>query len=514
MPPERTDAAPMSDPLRWGALLILGLTAVRLVALFLSPLELYPDEAQYWLWSRDLAFGYFSKPPMIAWLIALTTAIAGDSEAGVRLFAPLLHAGTAFVLMAVALRLSDRITAFWAALIYSLMPGVQLSAGLASTDAALLFFLSLALLAYVELDRRQGREALVAAAGLGAALGLAFLSKYAAIYFLIGAALHAVLSHGGRARWSWARGSVAAGALAVFIAPNLLWNAANDFATVSHTAANANLGADLFHPAQAAEFVASQLGVFGPVPFVLLIWAMVRAFRRRSEPEIMLAALTIPPLLIVTVEAFLSRANANWAAAAYVPGSVLAALMLVSLARARRWWQGGVALPQGALAAVFLVAAISPAAADALGLSNSFKRARGWEAASRLIMDEARDQGVATIATDDRFLFNSLAFYERERLALPGAPVLRMWVRTGRAATEAERAAPLDAGAPGPVLLASLEGKYAPEMQRDFASTVAPSTARVRLDRKRVRRVEMMIAQGFRPGPRDAEGKPIPQAAP
>ncbi|MFZ5728103.1 MAG: 4-amino-4-deoxy-L-arabinose transferase, partial [Pseudomonadota bacterium] len=55
------------DPARaaWRAALAitLALTVVRLVALFVTPLELYPDEAQYWLWSRTLDFGYFSKPP-------------------------------------------------------------------------------------------------------------------------------------------------------------------------------------------------------------------------------------------------------------------------------------------------------------------------------------------------------------------------------------------------------------------------------------------------------------------
>ncbi len=34
---------------------------------------LMPDEAQYWTWSRDLDFGYYSKPPGIAWQIALST---------------------------------------------------------------------------------------------------------------------------------------------------------------------------------------------------------------------------------------------------------------------------------------------------------------------------------------------------------------------------------------------------------------------------------------------------------
>ena len=59
--------------------LVAALTILRLAVLFITPLELYPDEAQYWLWSRTLDFGYFSKPPMIAWLIAATTRLGGGS---------------------------------------------------------------------------------------------------------------------------------------------------------------------------------------------------------------------------------------------------------------------------------------------------------------------------------------------------------------------------------------------------------------------------------------------------
>ena len=77
------------------AALVLGLaaalTALRLAALFLSPLQLYPDEAQYWLWSRELHWGYVSKPPMIAWLIWGSTRLGGDGEAWVRLAAPFAH---------------------------------------------------------------------------------------------------------------------------------------------------------------------------------------------------------------------------------------------------------------------------------------------------------------------------------------------------------------------------------------------------------------------------------------
>src|SRR5687767_10787623 len=86
-----------ADDIRAAILLTAGLALARLVALFSTPLELYPDEAQYWLWSRTLDFGYYSKPPVIAWAIWATTALGGDTEPWVRLSANLFQAGATFV---------------------------------------------------------------------------------------------------------------------------------------------------------------------------------------------------------------------------------------------------------------------------------------------------------------------------------------------------------------------------------------------------------------------------------
>jgi hypothetical protein len=58
--------------------------------LHFSDVDLFFDESQYWSWSRELAFGYFSKPPLLAWLIAAAERVCGDSEACIRAPAPLL----------------------------------------------------------------------------------------------------------------------------------------------------------------------------------------------------------------------------------------------------------------------------------------------------------------------------------------------------------------------------------------------------------------------------------------
>ena len=57
--------------------LLTFITFLKIYALYISPLELSVDEAQYWDWSNNLEFGYFSKPPLIAWLISITTSIFG-----------------------------------------------------------------------------------------------------------------------------------------------------------------------------------------------------------------------------------------------------------------------------------------------------------------------------------------------------------------------------------------------------------------------------------------------------
>jgi 4-amino-4-deoxy-L-arabinose transferase-like glycosyltransferase len=511
--------APFHDarrPLRIAVTLVLVLTVLRLAALFASPLELNPEEAQYWLWSRTLDFGYFSKPPMIAWAIWATTAIGGDAEPWVRLSAPLFHGVAGFTLYAVGRRLFDDWSGVAAAAVYMLMPGVALSSFIMATDAPLLCFLSLALLAYVSMQ--PGDHKLVPAAGLGAALGLAMLSKYAALYGLIGIALHLALSKDARRAWDLKTAALAFGAFALVLAPNLIWNANHGFATVGHTAANANLGGKLFNPGEMVSFLGGQFGVFGPVPFGVLVGGgAVLAWRRKLLPQdLLLLCFVVPPLAVVTIGALLSRANDNWAASAYVAGAVLVAALLVRW-RARWWLVGGLGL-QAALAGFTLLAVSRPEIVDALGRSNDIKRVRGWEQMARQVSQRAQleslNGGLTAIAVDDRFLFNALSYYGRDYIGTPDAPPLKIWLRKSHAGNQAEATAPLTPALGGRVLVVSLEGLQSDQIVADFDRTRTTGILRQILsikcaaryqddDRKFqhrcLRRETLILGEGFRP---------------
>ncbi len=498
-----------------GLAVVAGLTAIRVAALFATPLQLYPDEAQYWVWSRTPAFGYFSKPPVIAWLIWLTTRL-GDGEPLVRLSAPLVHAVAALALQRAGRRLYDARTGLIAAMVYMLMPGVQLSSGVVATDAPLLMFLSLAVWAYAALltTALTGRRGW-AAVGLGLSFGGAFMAKYAALYVVTGAVAYAVATRRSGVGPTRREAMLAALLFALVVAPNLAWNAAHGFATVVHTVDDAHLlqgsSGIAGHLAQAAGFAVAQLGVFGPGA-ALALGAAAWAARSRAGDAAgrMLLALTAPALLVVLIEALAARANANWAAAAYAPGAVLAASRLARV-RARPLLWATVA-GQGAAAALFVAAAVQPALADALGLGGSFKRARGWREEAAAVAQAVRTAGpLSAVVVDSRFHFNALSYYDRALFAAPGAPPLRMWLRRPRPRSQPEATAALTPATGRRVLAINAESDYAVELRGDFRAAGPANTVSLPDGGRGARTVGLFVAEDFRPRPRDpVTGLPLP----
>src|SRR6516165_9697032 len=163
---------------------VLAITGLRLLWLVFQPADLYPDEAQYWFWAQHPALGYYSKPPLVAWLIALTTRLFGESEFAIRISAPLLHAGTAIFVYAIGARLYGSRVGLWSALAYASLPGASISAFIISTDAPLLLFWAAAFYAFIR-AREDGRWGWWLA--VGAACGLGLLAKYAMAYWIFSA---------------------------------------------------------------------------------------------------------------------------------------------------------------------------------------------------------------------------------------------------------------------------------------------------------------------------------------
>lgn len=204
------------------------LYALLLRLWFIGPLDLWPEEAYYWNYAQHLDFGYLDHPPMVAWLIGLSTHVLGNTEFGVRLPAILTGAATALISYQFARNLYGKTEALIALALVSVLPYFFFTGMLMTPDAPLmacwaasLYFLERALFG-------DSRKAWFAA---GAAIGLGFLSKYTIV--LVGAATLVFFAVDRPSRkWLTRPEPYAAAVIAVLLSlPVAIWNAQHDWAS-------------------------------------------------------------------------------------------------------------------------------------------------------------------------------------------------------------------------------------------------------------------------------------------
>ncbi len=422
------------------ALIVILVTVLRLLALAFARTDVFVDEAQYWLWGQNLDFGYYSKPPLIAWVIRGVTDLAGsDSGFWIRAPAPVFHGVTALILGRWALELFDARTAFWTVIGYVTLPIVAVGSLMISTDTIMAPFLAGALLFYWRLaGRGRSRDALLS----GGLLGLAFLAKYAAIYFFLGAGIAALLVPGSRPSLRQLMTLLAA--FALVIAPNLWWNFGNDLTTARHTMDNVSWvngdgAGPALRPLALLEFLATQFAVAGPVLFAALLLSV-----RSADPRLRgLVLFALPVIALVSVQALLSRAYGNWAFAAYLPGTLAATGWL--LGRSPGWLRASVAI--NALVAVALPLLVIFGTGLIYDGRPILSRYLGRVELSHQILDIADEVRPAAIVASDREVLADL-FLTGQTSPIP----IRAVPPSGRALNYYEQTYPLDLATKGRIL--------------------------------------------------------------
>lgn len=450
--PAASGRDPLPQSFWWLAAILAGLTLTRIVGLKFSAVEFFFDESQYWVWSKTPAFGYFSKPPLLAWIIHEADRVCGDSEACLRAPAPLFHFATSIVTYFIARMLYDTRVAFWSALCIALAPGTVFSSRIISTDVPLLFCWAVALLAFLKLAEQRGdgserRWSIV----LGLSLGFGMLAKYAMGYFVLGIALACWFDPPTRAllrqRAFW--GAMALALLA--LAPNIVWNMFNGFVTIRHTGDNIEGAGIQFSAVNGVEFILSQFAVFGPFIFAAFLVALLAWLHDPwQRADRVMVAFALPPLVLVAITGFITKANANWAAPSIVPLTIVAMALLVRREQ-WRWIYATVAL--GLFIQVVLPLADANAARVSLPFLKNpdvYWRTYGWDALAKEVERSARENGARSIAADRRDVVANLVYYTRNS----GLPV-KSWPFTGQPVHHFDIERPVNAATPEPLLYVS-----------------------------------------------------------
>ena len=286
--------------------------------------ELIFDEAYYWYYAQNLAWGYFDHPPMVAFLIKLSSFLF-DGELGVRFMSCVLGIGTFVFLW---LLIDDPRKKQFIPHFYVFMLSITLLHAygfLILPDTPLLFFTAMFLWMY---KKFLSAPSYLNAAGLGVLMGALMFSKYHAflvIFFVI-------LSN-----WKLVKNKYAWIAVLVSLlcySPHFLWLYENDFVSIKY---------HLFErPNRPYEFMDFTLGYF--INIVALFgltfpWVYKSLFKTKATNLFTKALLYLSYgfLIFFFVSSFQRRVQTQWLIVICIPMSVLVFQYMLNNATTMKW---------------------------------------------------------------------------------------------------------------------------------------------------------------------------------
>lgn len=516
VPAPETPSAVRLDRLVFASLILV--TVFRLAYLWWVPLGLVGDEAYYWDWSRQLDWGYFSKPPMVAWLIAAATAVSGHQPEAIRTLAVVFTSASLFFGYRLARDLFDPRTGAWFVAALALAPAAIAQNLIFTIDAPLLFCWSAGLWCFSRWlgagETSSGRRWGIA---LAVCLGAGLLTKQMMAVFPLLAALHLATSpehrHRLRQPGFWIIITFGAGALV----PLLVWNARHGWIMFHHTAHHFEGAPFSWVDAlgRTFAFVAGEVALTGFVIGIIAVFAAAAAVRRmlrgeRDEAERLLFWFSVPALLVMTGMALRQRVNLNWPLV-YLPPLILLAVH-GSLPGARgqcrlrvgRWLKAGV----GVSATLTVIACAYPLTVRSLGLEGTkvdlTARLRGWESlagevdSTLRLLRERSAQPVFVLTAGHRYVTSQLAFH------LAGQPRVMRWPSVpSQIESQYEVWGGLEDRAGENALIVHQVDERHPslptELRAAFAAVEPLQTVRIPLGSGRERRYELHLGRHFSP---------------
>lgn len=370
--------------------------------------DLVGDEGYYALWSFYPGPGYLDHPPAIAWMIALGRMVFGESELGVRAFALLAPLVISAALYRAGRLLFDGTTAGVAVLWYSLSAGVALSF-LSTPDVPSTLLWMLAIWALAEFTHSRNANWWLA---VGLFAGLGVLGKYTNLFLGLGILLVALTSRE-RRKWLrllqfWAGGAVAL----LVMAPNLIWNAQNGWATALFQGRRITDSAASDAVANFIELAAGQALFLGPLTLLFFVIGLLLYLVGPGRPDRAALALPVlsglPALVYFVYHASRARVELNWLLPLWPMIVLVAAWTAVrAIPRIRVVWQIGKAGLYGQMLLgvllVGLIYAVSIFHPASLANHDRTRDMAGWAELRAQIEGYAERAGATWIGTTEGY---------------------------------------------------------------------------------------------------------------
>ncbi len=379
--------------------IFIQLFRLAVLYFFLQKYDLYVDEVYYWGWSNVIEYGYYSKPPVIAWLIKLATMLFGESEIALKISSIIIYPITSSVLYLIAYRLfKDKKIAFYSAFAFLTLPAISLSSMIISTDVVLLLFWALSL--YFFLKAIEDNH-LIDWIFVGIFAGFGMLSKYNMIFFLVSVILVLILNKNYRVHFKNRFFYLALLISILIFIPNLYWQYSYDFISFVHTKEISQIDKALFHPKKFLEFFGAQFGVFGPLFFAMLLYLLYKIKSLFKDQKMQFLYLFVLPYFVfIHTLSILTRAFANWSAPIYVAATILVVAFLIKKEKVKLLlWAIGLNI------AISLVAYLYHPVVNVLNVelgakSDPAKRVYGWSKLAKEVQKVQKEHNLRLLFND------------------------------------------------------------------------------------------------------------------
>jgi hypothetical protein len=294
--------------------------------MFNQSLQLHYDEAYYWVWSKNLQLSYYDHPPMIAYLIRLTTLLS-DKEFFIRLTAVICSSVTVLMMYFTAKRLFNQKTADITVILALAWPILEGNFFITTIDCPLMMFWSITLYCLARGLVGNERKFIYLA---GVALGLDLLSKYTAILILPGVFIYLLFSRQNR-KLLWNINTYLALLLAVIVfSPVILWNAQHEWVSFSFQFHHGVAAERHINLAGLADYIGGTLGASNPfisLPLLVFIF-LKRKVLLKDERYLFLVSIFAFVVVFFAYNSLYKFMEANWVAPAFISGIIFLAACL------------------------------------------------------------------------------------------------------------------------------------------------------------------------------------------
>jgi undecaprenyl-diphosphatase len=302
---------------------------IVLFKIFLSATtSLHPDEAYYWLWSQNLAFGYYDHSPMVAWFIKITTLFS-NSELFVRFSSIIVTIILSILTWKFVKKIFNETVACASVVVLNTLPLMLVGSVIITPDTPVFLFLAFSVYFLWRLvESNEVKYWYI----IGLFFGLSLLSKYTAILFVLSLVTYMLLD--GRIKWLKNKHFYFMFIVAfITFLPVIIWNSQNEWVSFAFQFKH-GLSNNKLHLKYIFEYLGTQCLIAGPFIFISGIIASISYLKSKNtiykHKQLFLFSFSIPIIAIFIFTALKRYPGANWPASGYFAFSIMTAQYLFS----------------------------------------------------------------------------------------------------------------------------------------------------------------------------------------